>query len=50
VNLVVDGFYTGGIMPIKRDLTAEELSAWWTHGIVVIGLCFMILSWWIAFA
>ncbi len=34
-------------MTHKRDLTAEELSVWWKHGIVVIGLSFMILGWWI---
>ena len=34
-------------MTNKRDLTAEELSSWWKHGIVFVGLSFMILSWWI---
>ena len=37
----------GGAVTNKRDLTAEELSSWWKHGIVLIGLSFMILSWWI---
>ncbi len=30
----------------KRDLNATELSPWWTHGVVIIGLAFVILSWW----
>jgi hypothetical protein len=34
-------------MTNKRDLTAEELSAWWTHGTVITGLAMLILSWWI---
>lgn len=33
-------------MTAKRDLTTEELSAWWKHGMVVIGPSFMFLIWW----
>lgn len=39
--------HAGGIMKSKRDLTAEELSPWWTHGTVIVGLTLFILSWWV---
>lgn len=34
-------------MTNRRDLTAEELSAWWKHGPVLIALAMVALSWWI---
>jgi hypothetical protein len=38
----------GVIMTNKRDMTAEELSPWWTHGVVLMAVAVMTLIWWIA--
>ncbi len=32
-------------MTSKRDMTAEELSPWWKHGVVIMAAVFMFLSW-----